>query len=182
MIDQQLIAGDSWSWSESVPLYPAGQGYTLHYALLKSGTRIVLDSVADGDQHKFAIVAATTAAYAAGQYSWTAYVTKGTDRHTVGSGTVEIKPDLAAQSAGFDDRSQARIILDALQTAYQSYITDGKGHVAEYSIAGRVMKFRNAGEIITQINYWKAEVRAEERRAAIANGQSPANRLLVRFR
>lgn len=181
MINPILIAGDTWSWSESVPLYPASSSYVLHYALLKSGTRIVLDSTADGDNHSFTIAAATTAGYTAGSYSWTAYVTKGTERYTVGNGNLEIKPNLTAQSSGFDGRSQARIILEALQSAYQTYISNGSGHIAEYQISGRVMKFRNAGEIITQINYWKGEVKAEERREAIANGQSPANRLLVRF-
>jgi len=181
VIDPSLIAGDTWLWSESVPLYPASEGYVLAYALVKTGTLVVLTSSADGDSHSFTIAAATTAGYAAGSYSWTAYVTKTTERYTVGSGVLEIKPNLAAQSAGYDGRSQARIILDALQSAYQTYISNGSGHVAEYQIAGRMMKFRNVGEIITQINYWKAEVKAEERREAIANGQSPANRLLVRF-
>lgn len=110
-----------------------------------------------------------------------AYVTKGGERYTIAGGAVEIKPNLAAQTGGYDGRSQAKRILEALQNAYEDYVTNGSGHIAEYSIAGRVMKFRNAGEIITQINYWKSEAKAEARREAIANGQSPANRLLVRF-
>lgn len=184
-IPTTIIAGDNLSWTDSVPLYPASQGYTLHYALLKSGTRIVIDSTASNDDHAVAVLPATTAAYATGAYEWTAYVTKGSggsaERYTVGSGRTTILPDLSAQSGGYDNRTQSRKILEDLKTAYQTYITNGSGHVGEYEIAGRRMKYRSAAEILQQINYWEAKCAAEDRQAAIANGQAPANRLLVRF-
>lgn len=184
-IPTTILAGDSLSWTDSVPLYPASQGYTLHYALLKSGTRIVIDGTASGDEYAVSVAIATTAAYAAGTYDWTAYVTKGSggtaERYTVGSGRTLILPDLSAQSGGYDNRSQSRKILEDLKTAYQAYITNGSGHIQEYEIAGRRMKYRSAAEILQQINYWEAKCAAEDRQAAIANGLAPANRLLVRF-
>lgn len=177
-----ILAGDTLAWTESVPLYPAGLGYTLHYALLKTGTRIVIDATASGDEHAISVSAATTATYTAGTYDWTAYVTTvAGERYTVGAGRVEIKPNLAAQASGYDNRSQSRKILEALKAAYETHISAGSGHVAEYDIAGRRMKYRNAAEILQQINYWEARCAAEDRQAAIANGQAPANRLLVRF-
>ena len=185
VINPTLTAGDTWSWSESVPLYPASAGFTLSYALIKPGTRVVLTATADGDDYSFDITAANTSTYSAGAYAWTASVAKGSgpsaERYTLASGTIEVKANLAGMSGGYDARSQSRKILEALQAAYETHISGGSGHVAEYEIAGRRMKFRSADEIIVQINYWKAEVKAEERREAIANGQAPANKLLVRF-
>lgn len=181
-IPTPFTAGDTLTWTEAVALYPAGSGYTLHYALLKTGVRVVLDSTASGDDHAFSVSATTSAAYTAGVYDWTAYVTTVAGaRYTVGSGRLEIKPNLAAQAGGYDNRSQSRKILEDLKTAYQAYITNGSGHVQEYEIAGRRMKYRSAAEILQQINYWEAKCAAEDRQAAIANGQAPANRLLVRF-
>ena len=180
-IPSSLVAGDTWSWTESVPDYSAADGYTLKYALLKSGTRIVLTSTASGADHAFSIAATTTAAYAAGDYTFTAYVEKtGGIRYTVGSGTVTVKPDLAAQSSGYDGRSQARKILDTLLAAYET-ASSGRAFVAEYEIAGRHMKFNAKADWITEINYWKAQVEQEDRANAIAHGDVPKNKLLVRF-
>lgn len=183
-IPSSLVAGDTWSWTDSLADYPASSGYTLKHALLKSGTRIQLTSAADGDDHQTTVTAATTAAYTAGTYSWTAYVEKGSgptlERYTVASGTVEIKVDLAAQSAGYDARSPARKIYDTLMTAYQSAI-DSRAFVAEYEIAGRRMKFNSKADWITEINYWKAEVGKEEKAAAILAGEASGSRILVRF-
>ena len=47
---------------------------------------------------------------------------------------------------------------------YASY-TASNGHVAEYEIAGRRMKYRSVAEILEQINVWEARVAAEKRAA-----------------
>ena len=72
-------------------------------------------------------------------------------------------------------------MLEALEACYLAYLTNGQGHVAEYDIAGRRMKFRNAAEIWQQIEKLKREVAAEDRAARIAAGLPSRRRVLVRF-
>ena len=113
----------------------------------------------------------------AGDYAWQAAVTKGGERYTVGSGSLTVEKSFAAQ-ATLDTRSTARSMLEALEACYLAYLTNGQGHVAEYEIAGRRMKFRNAAEIWQQIEKLKREVAAEDRAARIAAGLTPVRRAI----
>ena len=86
----------------------------------------------------------------------------------------------SGDDAPIDARTDAAIILDQLMAAYTSY-TASNGHVAEYEIAGRRMKYRSVAEILEQINVWEARVAAEKRAERIAAGLGGGNKLLVRF-
>jgi hypothetical protein len=90
-----------------------------------------------------------------------------------------ITPDLAVQ-ASFDARSDAAVIVDQLMAAYKTY-TASQGHVAEYEIAGRRMKYRSSAEILDALNHWKSILATEKRAERIAAGLGGGNKLLVRF-
>lgn len=175
-----IVAGDTISWLRSLAAYPATSGWVLKYRLLNASAKIEITSVASGADHLVQIPAATSKDYAAGTYDWTAWVEAGDERHTVAAGRIIVKPNLATLNT-YDGRSDARKSLEALQAAYQAYITGGNAHVAEYEIAGRRMKFHSAMEILNQIEYWQNQVNAEERRERIASGQKPKNKIRVRF-
>ena len=64
--------------------------------------------------------------------------------------------------------------------AYQSY-TASNGHLSEFSIAGRTVKYRSAAEILEQLNFWEARIAAEKRAERIAAGLGAGNKILVRF-
>ncbi len=55
------------------------------------------------------------------------------------------------------------------------------GHVAEYEIAGRRMKYRSGAEILQQINHWKGILASEKRAERIAAGLGGGNKILVRL-
>ena len=173
-----IIAGDTLSWSKSLADYPATV-WTLKYRLVNATGKVDITATASGTDHLVSVSSTTSAAYAAGTYAWTAWVEKAGERATVGGGTMVIKPNLAVQNS-FDARSDAAIIVDQLMAAYKTF-TASQGHVAEYEIAGRRMKYRSSAEILDALNHWKAILAAEKRAERIAAGLGGGNKLLVRF-
>lgn len=192
MQQQAIVAGDTLSFTTALPAYPAGDGWTLKFKLIPraSGSVITITASADGDLYEVAVAASTTASWAAGEYSWAAYVELSGERYTVdgwtsvdgryrGGASLAIKPDPGVITA-FDNRSSARKVLDGLLTLYESHAS-GQGLVAEYSIAGRTMKFRTTADLVEQIRYWQAEVAKEERKARLAAGRDSGATLRVRL-
>lgn len=118
-IPSKLTAGESVSWPVSLSDYPASDSWVLTYTFIKSDTRIQITADADGDDHLVEVAAATTAAYAVGEYEFQAHISNGTERYQVDSGVIEIVTDFAEQSDGYDSRSHVKIVLDALEAAIE---------------------------------------------------------------
>jgi hypothetical protein len=175
-----IAAGDTVTWRRDLPDYPASE-WTLKYRLINPSGPIDITADADGAAHAVSVSAATTAAWAAGTYLWQSFVEAGAARHTIGTGTMVIKPDLAAMSGGYDARSTARKALDDARAARAAYIATN-GHVAEYEIAGRRMKYKNAAEIEAHIQALEREVASEAKAERLAAGLPSGNRVLVRLR
>lgn len=177
-----VTAGDTVTWSRSLSDYPASSGWVLKYRLINATSKIDITATASGADHAVSVAKSTTAGWGAGWYDWQAYVEKAAERFTVGTGRIEIKPDLAdVVASGFDNRSQARQILDSLMAAYKNAVSS-RAFVLEYEIAGRRMKFNNKAEWITEIQFWQAAVAQEDRAANINKGLAAGNKLLVRFK
>ena len=175
-----LQAGDTIQWQRTLPDYPASEGWALAYRFINQAARIDVVAVAAGDVHQVSISAATSGAYSAGDYTWTAFVTRGADRYTIGQGRTTIRPDLASQSAGFDARTEAQRALDDLRSALLKWLSTS-GHVQEYEIAGRRMRFATADEIRARMAIAQREVANETAAQRIAAGQTTGRRVLVRF-
>lgn len=175
-----LQAGDTLTWQRSLPDYPASASWLLSYRLINADGKIDIASAASGDDHLVTVAASTSATYAAGDYEWTAYVTKATERYTVGSGRLTIRPDLAAKAGGFEARSAMRKARDDLRTALATWVTSN-GHIQEYEIAGRRMKFSSAADIQQRINLVERELAREDAAARLAAGLDSGRRVLVRF-
>jgi hypothetical protein len=176
-----IAAGDTVTWRRDLPDYPAGE-WTLKYRLINLSGHIDIVTTASGTTHVVDEPASTTVAWTAGTYIWQSYVVDGAGvRYTIGSGTMVIKPNLAAMSAGYDARSTARKALDDARAARAAYIATN-GHVAEYEIAGRRMKYKNAAEIEAHIQALEREVASEAKAERLAAGLPSGNRVLVRLR
>lgn len=180
-LTDKITAGDTLSFLTTVADYPASAGWVLVYLLLprSTGTAITLTGTAEGDDHRIEAGASVTALWVAGDYSWVTYATKAGERYTLQSGAVKILANPATQTS-WDARSDAAIIVDQLMAAYKTY-TASQGHVAEYQIAGRTMKYRSSAEILDQLNHWQAILSGEKRAERIAAGLGAGNKLLVRF-
>ena len=176
-----IVAGDTLAWrrEDLVMDYPASAGWALAYKLLNAAGSLIISASADGDQFAISVAAATTANYTAGIYTWVATVTKGAERYQVDTGTLTVKPNLAALSSS-DQRSAARKALEACDAALASY--GAKAYLEEITIAGRRQIFRSPADFMAFRSKLQAEIAREDNAERIANGLAPRNKLLVRFR
>lgn len=177
----QLIAGDSLTFTRSVPDYPASAGYTLSYRLVPisgAGTAITFNATASGADYAVSVAPATTAAWAVGEYSWAAYVSKAGERRTVDSGTLKVAPDVGAVNAPWDARSFARQALDAIEAAILQRASSTQLEVAVF---GRTVKSMSHAELLAARSRLAREVEAEQAASDLANGVKRKNRVLVRF-
>ena len=129
-IPEKITAGDSAAWKKSFSDYPANDGWVLSYALTKAGTQITFNASADGSNHLVDLDATTTAAWADGQYSFQAYVTKAPERITVDQGIIEIIANLAAASGGLDARPHCFKMRDGLKA-----MSEGKATIDQLSLS-----------------------------------------------
>ena len=172
-----IRAGDSLTWSRSLPEYSAADGWTLKYRILwTTGSSPASFSASGvGTQHTVTLAAVTTAAWSAGRATLFVYVerTEGpaTERVSLETKTIDIAANLATATT-FDGRSANVKALDDLNAAMASYCTAGHGPVAEYQIGDRRMKFRSTTEIAELIAYYERQVAIERggRRAVYYRG------------
>jgi hypothetical protein len=176
----RFVAGDTLAWTKSLPSYPASAGWVLRYTLVSASAPYTFSATASGADHAVSVPAGTTAGWAPGQYAWTADVSLGAARHTVGSGRMTIAPNLAAvTTGGLDTRTPARKALDAMDASLAA--VGDKAYLQAYTINGRSQTFRDPAQFMALRSQLQAEVAKEERTAALAAGQRPRNQLHVRF-
>ena len=176
-----VYAGDSWVWTEDAGGYPASEGWTMHYAI-RGASKLDLTSTPDpgGTDHDFSAAAAATAVLSPGRYSWQSFVTNaGGERYTVSIGTIVVKPNLAIMNAGYDGRTHAQKVLDALYA-----MNEGQASKAQASIQinGRAIQYLKPDEISRWISEYEDRVSREKTKEKISQGEDPGNRILTRFR
>jgi hypothetical protein len=169
-------AGDTWQWTRDLGDYPATD-WTVTYTFWTATAAFSAVASADGTTHSISLPPATTAAYAAGRYQWTARVSDGTDVFTVGSGTLQVLP---AVGAAMDTRSHARIMLDALNAVLESRATDGDIDVVRTAVGDRATDW-DPNTLVKLRQQYASAVVAEEDAARIARGEQSARFVGVRF-
>lgn len=178
-VPASVRAGDTVSWRISLADYPATDGWALSYRLINSTAKIDIAAAASGADHLVTVAASGTDGWSAGTYTWVAAVTKAAERYTVGTGSIEILPDLAAvAAAGYDTRSTAVRLLAALEAVLENRATRAD---LEYEIAGRRIKFMPLPDLLAARDKLKREVAAETQAQRVAAGLPAGNRVLVRF-
>lgn len=151
-----IRAGDTASWLLSLSDYPAGQGWFIQYDMVNATGRITLTSTAEGDSHRITRTPDQTGAYAPGTYAWQKRVKNATESHTIGTGSIDILPDLAVMVA-LDTRTHAQKTLAAIEAWIESHDPG----VAEYEIAGRRMKYIAMADLLKLRNQYAIEVRRQ---------------------
>jgi len=176
-----ITAGDSLNFLTPGGEYPASDGWSLVYKLIPrtAGPSVIsISSTAEGADHRIDVVPATTAAWAAGSYSWACYALKTGQRKTLQTGNTQILPDPAVVAI-LDNRSSARKALEAANAALETY--GHKAFMQSYSINGRAQSFQSPSEFMAWRSRLQAEVAREDNAEAIRAGMSPRNLLRVRF-
>lgn len=172
-------AGDTLLVEQSLPDWPA-PAWTLHWRLINAIGAIDLQAVASDDGHRLAVAADITAAWPAGAYTWTQWVSDGAVRQTLDTGAIQILPDIAAMDGGYDARTPARRALDDARAAFAAWISTD-GHVTEYQIGDRTMRFASKEDLLARIQWLEREVAREDQAERLARGLGARRRVLVRF-
>ncbi len=176
-----LVAGDRWLWKRTDlgADYPPAS-YALKYVLRRhdTGAEIEITAGESGSDYLVEVASAVTALYAAGRYSWTAYIIRSSDsqRLRLGSGALDVVADRDTDAA--DPRSHARKVLDAIEAVIEKRATVDQ---QEYSIAGRSLKRTPVADLLVLRDRYRADVRAEELAERIKNGMGGGGRVLVRL-
>jgi hypothetical protein len=152
-----LRAGDTATWRRTLADYPATDGWSLSYVLVKTGAQITIAAAADGLAHLVTVAVGTTAAWAPGRYTWQERVSKSGATYTTGAGMVEILASFAAATSGLDARNHAEKTLAALE----AWIEGHDLSVAEYQIAGRSMKYIAIADLLKLRDTYRREVRGQ---------------------
>lgn len=179
----ELVAGDTWSWTKSLGDYPAPT-WTLTYYLRSREGETSFAAAASGADHLVTVTAATTAAYKAGRYGWTAVATSGSERHTVETGELVVLPDPAATGAGQDPRTHARKVLEAIEAVIESRASSTQRELVAYTIGSRSQTFdaeENKASLLELHSKYKWLVANEEARARVASGLSNPRDIRIRF-
>jgi len=176
-----LRAGDSASWTTSLPDTPPDEGWSVKYRLIwpTGSSPVDISATVEGDHFRVDLAAAMTAAWAAGAATLVKWVERGLLKTTLGSQPLTILPDLT-QATSHDARSPNEKALADAEAALAECLAQGQLHVAGYTIAGRTMTFRSVQEITDLINHYKRLVTAERARAALLAGGSPPGRVFYR--
>jgi hypothetical protein len=169
-------AGLTWQWRrEDLADYPAST-WTLKYWFKKTGSAGANFSVtasADGDRFAVLISATTSAAIAAGNYTWSAQVTAGAEAYEVDRGVLNVLPRYD-QAANLDDRSHARIMLEEIEATLQGRASRSQ---KQYTIGNRSLEFLTPEEL----EKWRAKYRAEVRAEDVKQGNYTTPRLGARL-
>jgi len=182
----ELVAGDliTWRRDDLTGDYPTAD-YSLRYSFQcdehAGGTKhnFDVDGSEDAAGYYVQITGATTLALNHyGHYTWQAYIIRTSDsaRITIGSGQVNIAPDLDTQDN--DARSHANIMLHKIQSLLEGR---ADADVASYSIGNRSLNKLSIDELLKWRDYYRAEYAKETRMAAIKAGKPGTQLVKVRF-
>jgi hypothetical protein len=179
----EIRGGDVVKWTKSLGDYlPAT--WTLIYTFLDTDNQVKVTGSDNGDgTHLVEMTIANTQALdtSSGAYNtvrWSAQVNDGTDYHTVGTGTLKVKPDLVAATSGFDDRSHVKKVLDLIEaviegSAERSYLAD--------SVGDRSVQYKTDEELIVMRSQYKRWYEKELQEERIAQGLGGNKTVRVRF-
>ena len=176
----EVYAGDRWAWTRSdiTAAYPTA-AYTLSYRFTAlDGTCDLVSITASkvDSAHVVEVGTATTTGYAAGEYAWSATITRDSDSEevTVDSGVITIHPEVGEASG-----TAASWVYQVL-VAIRAVLKDGAGNdTRRLEVGGRVVEWRSYAELIGLerdfSSRWEAEKAALDRR----RGRKTRNRVLV---
>lgn len=177
----EIVKGSRLLQYVDLPDYPAAT-WTLSVAIVHTTGVITITGAADPangpNAYSLDVAAATTAGatYVAGTWQWQAYVTAGSDRRTVGVGTVKILLNFAAATSGADTRSDIKKMLDAIDALLIGKVAKD---VQSYSIMNRALTSYSFEELRKMREYFQQKYEEELAAAGVTTGKKKRN--LIRF-
>ena len=174
-IPSKIVAGLTLEIPVTLTAYPAPD-WTLTL-VMRGPDAIDLSSTENGTCHQISAAASVTSAWASGSYWYSLRATDGVDVIEIEDGTVEIKPDLVAQDAGYDGRGHVEKVLSAIEAVIEGRATKDQ---ERYRINNRELQRTPISDLITLRDTYRAEARKQ--RATASRGNSLlGRRVLTRF-
>lgn len=167
-------AGLTFDRTATLTAYPAPAW--LVTAVLRGPGSINLTAQPEGTTHRFRVAASATAQWLPGAYWYSIRATDGTDVVEVESGEINIKPNLAAMSAGHDGRDHVQRVLDAIEAVLEKRATLDQ---ERYRINNRELYRTPIADLLKLRDRYKAELRSMK---AMASGNLFSQTARVRFR
>lgn len=177
-IPEAITAGDAVAWKKTFGDYSAADDWVLSYALTKSDAQILITAGADGSDHLVNLVATDTDSWAAGEYGFQAYVTKATERYQVDEGIVEIRPNLVAQTSGYQSLPPCFVIRDAIEAVFEMRATESETSIA---VGGRQISEMSHAELHEALSKAKQGCNLWMRRNRRDRGQASGSQIKATF-
>jgi hypothetical protein len=189
-IPLQFRAGDTVAW-RNLPTADAlgnpitaagGWSLTTYFRTQATGAGgLTVSGTAVGQAWESTISAASTLAMAVGNWYWQTRAAKGSEAHTLatGSSTVLAALSYSGSAASYDGRTQSQIDLEAVQAAIRAVISGGA--VRRYMIGSRQLEKFSLAELIELESRLKARVAREQAAERVANGLGNPGSTFVRF-
>lgn len=116
-IPRKLTAGDTVTWSEVLPEYPA-LTYSVSVVLIAAGAGSKVTFTAEGseDTHEFSLSSVESGALSAGRYDYQLIATGDGFRATLDRGSIEVLADLSGLTT-HDGRDWLDTAIDALEAS-----------------------------------------------------------------
>ena len=129
---------------------------------------------------EFTISSTDSGNFEAGDWTWQAVISKGSESFELGRGLFTVKKSYiyTGTPTGLDGRSQAKKDLDSVKAAIR-HIIDNKA--SEYTIGDRTFKYADLSELRKRESQLKAECVREDKADMIAQGLGNPHKLFVRF-
>lgn len=175
-IPARIISGDTIEWTEQASADRGSAEFTLTYAI-RGAVNLTVTGVAAGSGWNVTITSTQSATLTAGTYTWQAYLTSGSVRYTVGTGTLIVDPNITAQSAGYDGRTQAEVDLAAVKQEIRARTTGGM--TIEYTIGTRSLKKESISRLLELKSALEADVARERQAKRLSDGLGRG--IFVRF-
>jgi len=176
---QYAKAGDTWTWTKSLTDYSPDDGWALTYYLKGNGNSATITTTNSGGLFLATIAAATTAPFVAGTSYLDGYVSKGTERFNVYSGSITIAQNLATATGTYNGSSAAQTILSAIDAVLAQKATEDQKVLQHDNLRLEQMTW---DELIKARNYWQNIVNQEKSAEAVRNGKSPKSLIKIGFR
>lgn len=189
-IPAKIIQGDTIVWrdipaKDSLGNQIAAPDWTLTY-YFNGPTQFSAVAIANNDGWQVTLTSAQTTAMTPivskgdpENYFWQATASKGSEKVTLGTGTLKVLQNLATAPAGYDGRTEAEKNLAAVQATIKARISGGVVH--EYMIGTRRLKNEPMSELLVLESRLKLMVSKEHQEEAIANGLGDPRNTFVRF-
>lgn len=179
------VAGDTLDFEVEVPDYPSTDGWTLKYYLNARFTtptqaQIVITATANDDgTYQVQASPTDTADWKPGAYGWARRAEKVGAAQTLASsweqGEFEVRQNPATATQGYDSRSHARKMLEAIEATLQGKASDDQ---KAYTIGSRSVDKFTPKELEAWRDYYRREVAAENAEAGLDSGRG-ARRLFA---